>query len=1517
MEVEAFQECWIEESASFCKEEFYESIQAPKWIDFTLPRPQEPDTDDNVWFCIRAGCDQKHGTLLEQTPNHSYLLKSQASRSVNCISKLPTMEGKSRPKQTAPLSAPSLKGRDKTPGKAKPAGMSASKFRQKRCEENEDPNSPNAGSLNLKMDAMDAEGFSTPKPSSKGDGVSGLEENPSDFSTGKAILAASDVNLTPQNQTIKSTAAFSTPRIKKNLSVKPEPFRSNPALSKGMNNKGRSKAVTPRYLLFQTPIKSVKKTPSKDLTPVTKHCTNHTKRVQFAANDHKYSSPVKASPKKYFSTCKLQPSESPVSRTRNFSSSSRPKGSRSVRDHSPSSHRKVLFPEQSNEKETLLRTNEQKIDLVQGKVGSCVENDTAEHRVKCFSGNSHKEQSCQISERDMSLQEKCQEQEDVDVQICVSEMIKRESQHDILEGGTNNRDRIVHEDGGCNRNELSIKQHQAGNNDQKPTYKEDDGIETNTNETMRQESETEQQYAMQLASLISDEVLTYGVSEINGNKESSESYGAEESITTVPMNVPNRIFVGLQQFFENFPKERENNSQIDSDGKAEIAIIEGGEDDDQSEFDVEADDRNLEGIDNKAVMNSAAEDRGAREVAFIKERFSSELESNLQRDSVGKSEVSFLEVGDNYGRHVLNGEPRDSGLKGEAKVVIGSAAGDSGAREEMELKDRNQEDRGGRDLKNELVVECQGCLTDSAAENRGTGEEPSIRIWFASKSESNLQNDSDGKADKNDGESTLDVKPIDRNLQERANKGIVDSASKSDFNGRNMGVTASTDLKSELAMKPNGRNPEERASNVAMNSAAGNRGAAEENSIIIQLGSAFESDLQIDSNGKTEIEFSEDGQHNDRNPEERESKVVMSSGCENKEGMEKSSIKFQFASEAKSNPQNDFDGKADIAILGDGKNNLEESALDVEPNNHNLEERSNTVVMDSSAENVGARENSTKNRCKDKDIEGKESRALKIDIDIESDNIIKEKAGEVLTYSDAENERTIQGTGIEVQPSEAASATRHVEKKDDFNLKNKQNSEEDEYHAVFYQEHAIRGAKEGKSGEADQLESDSKSQNKILQKDSSSDSGECMQVTTNVAIKYVKEDNRDLMQKTNTAENGGNAGLSRPNTRCIGSQYFDPDMKVAAKVSLKSTTGTEQKQCNEIKDCTVVVDISDSWTSSSKVKSNVWDSPNQSETVQEEHHDGLNCLQLKGCIVHVVPDTTGDEQKEMLSEFVKKDTPSTPSKGKKRSSGEMNSKTNCSNGELCQDQSCRMASFTCQSAPLIKINGVSTRYAVKHKKIKPTLPKPFRLRTAERGERKEAGLNKNTQQFVAEKESSPLREKRPNKARLEDKGEEIKSTLEQPPHNRPAIKMPNFLKPPFKPMRSTKKLTTPQEPNFHRMHWALDHTHASQSQSSSPTHSVQSHAFVSSQQPPQQSQQQTTQKPPITTLTRPPQAPQQATPQQQAVDPNLLSHGDVTKQEERILKNLDSVAEDLISSGIISAIRERGKGGEAIGERST
>ncbi|KAH9312265.1 hypothetical protein KI387_027300, partial [Taxus chinensis] len=55
-----------------------------------------------------------------------------------------------------------------------------------------------------------------------------------------------------------------------------------------------------------------------------------------------------------------------------------------------------------------------------------------------------------------------------------------------------------------------------------------------------------------------------------------------------------------------------------------------------------------------------------------------------------------------------------------------------------------------------------------------------------------------------------------------------------------------------------------------------------------------------------------------------------------------------------------------------------------------------------------------------------------------------------------------------------------------------------------------------------------------------------------------------------------------------------------------------------------------------------------------------------------------------------------------------------------------------------------------------------------------------------------------------------------------------------------------------------------------------------------------------------------------AADPNFLSHGDATNQEERIIKNLDSAAEDLISSGVISSVGERGTSTveESVGEES-
>lgn len=48
-----------EEEEEFCGggggDEFYEMIEAPKFVDLTKPDHHRPDHDDRFWFCLRVG----------------------------------------------------------------------------------------------------------------------------------------------------------------------------------------------------------------------------------------------------------------------------------------------------------------------------------------------------------------------------------------------------------------------------------------------------------------------------------------------------------------------------------------------------------------------------------------------------------------------------------------------------------------------------------------------------------------------------------------------------------------------------------------------------------------------------------------------------------------------------------------------------------------------------------------------------------------------------------------------------------------------------------------------------------------------------------------------------------------------------------------------------------------------------------------------------------------------------------------------------------------------------------------------------------------------------------------------------------------------------------------------------------------------------------------------------------------------------------------------------------------------
>ncbi|KAK8949755.1 hypothetical protein KSP40_PGU021650 [Platanthera guangdongensis] len=85
-------------------EEFYERIEAPKFVDFTIPdrRP-----DDRAWFCARIGCDQNHEEIDPDELYRSFVLRVMAARSPNIRFQRALNKHSSRANTKCPQSAPS------------------------------------------------------------------------------------------------------------------------------------------------------------------------------------------------------------------------------------------------------------------------------------------------------------------------------------------------------------------------------------------------------------------------------------------------------------------------------------------------------------------------------------------------------------------------------------------------------------------------------------------------------------------------------------------------------------------------------------------------------------------------------------------------------------------------------------------------------------------------------------------------------------------------------------------------------------------------------------------------------------------------------------------------------------------------------------------------------------------------------------------------------------------------------------------------------------------------------------------------------------------------------------------------------------------------------------------------------------------------------------------------------------------------------------------------------------------
>ncbi|XP_021903810.1 cylicin-2 isoform X2 [Carica papaya] len=108
-------------------DEFYEKLEAPKFVDLTAPDRDRREHDDRYWFCSRVGCDQKHEE--EMDPEAIYknfvlrvmaarspsiglrkaLCRKDSSKNMKCPQTVPAKSSKSRVSKLAMISSISQK----------------------------------------------------------------------------------------------------------------------------------------------------------------------------------------------------------------------------------------------------------------------------------------------------------------------------------------------------------------------------------------------------------------------------------------------------------------------------------------------------------------------------------------------------------------------------------------------------------------------------------------------------------------------------------------------------------------------------------------------------------------------------------------------------------------------------------------------------------------------------------------------------------------------------------------------------------------------------------------------------------------------------------------------------------------------------------------------------------------------------------------------------------------------------------------------------------------------------------------------------------------------------------------------------------------------------------------------------------------------------------------------------------------------------------------------------------------
>ncbi|KAF5733253.1 hypothetical protein HS088_TW17G00795 [Tripterygium wilfordii] len=95
------------------EEDFYENIEAPKFVDLSAP-DRYPPTDDRYWFCLRVGCDQKHEEEMDSEAIYkNFVLRVMAARSPNVRLRKGLCKKDSSTNLRCPLTVPAKSSRSR------------------------------------------------------------------------------------------------------------------------------------------------------------------------------------------------------------------------------------------------------------------------------------------------------------------------------------------------------------------------------------------------------------------------------------------------------------------------------------------------------------------------------------------------------------------------------------------------------------------------------------------------------------------------------------------------------------------------------------------------------------------------------------------------------------------------------------------------------------------------------------------------------------------------------------------------------------------------------------------------------------------------------------------------------------------------------------------------------------------------------------------------------------------------------------------------------------------------------------------------------------------------------------------------------------------------------------------------------------------------------------------------------------------------------------------------------------